>query len=267
MRQPRTAAPTLTGSPQPQDWTEKVTDERVGQLGQGGLALGSVWGPFVGKGQQTSHEPFYLDGYGHVADSLRQVSEQRFEERRIPNVSYRREVLTAQGIAVEQRPYYIFQRGVATVGVYMAQFGDDLYVSKVAFARGMLSQLRLAFAGFVVLFAIFGWFVLPFLAFVTARVQGSLFTGGVILFVLLLPVVLASGPVLLIGGAYALYCAVIQRDLLAVFRAPLNEFQIDDLIALEAAVKRVLLQAVDDVGIDQAALDATKDYAYRRRLI
>ncbi len=234
----------------------RAIDRAIGQMGQGNVSLANLWGPFAGMGERLEHRPYYLDGQGHLTDQVRQMVAERFHQREVPGATGAHQMLSVQGIAVEGRPYQIFRRGVGTVALYIGPWGRDLYISTVSFALGAVSPVRV---GLLVLLALTACISFLRLGAYTPLVDPfpvlSLFFSGI-----LLPAI----PIFLV---YAAYRAVQQRDYLAVLRSPINEFQMDDLTALDILVDRAVRQSLDDLDIDLSLLDATKDRASRKRLI
>jgi hypothetical protein len=57
------------------------------------------------------------------------------------------------------------------------------------------------------------------------------------------------------------------KDPLMLLRTPPNEFQQDDIVALEKAVEETVRQSLDRVGIDTGVMPPASDYGVKRRLI
>lgn len=255
-----------------------VTGTNIGQLGGGGTAGASIWGPFAGYGTRGRHTAWLLDDIGDKAGALHEAVTQRFQQREIPASAMKWQGLVAQGILVERRPYYFVRRGITTVALYIAQFGKDLYISQVTYAKGPISNLRvliLVLMGLFQLYFMFGFSNSVANAFYSS-VSGILspFGGSSRDTSSLLALMLCCiGPlgilnlIALIGvGFFSVYKYLTEKDFLAVLRTPPNEFQIDDTVALEKAVEETVRQSLDAIGIDASRMTPTqaRDYGERR---
>ncbi|MBN1922747.1 MAG: zinc-ribbon domain-containing protein [Anaerolineae bacterium] len=247
---------------------------QVGAVGQSS----SLWGPFAGYGVRREHVAWLLQGLGQRADDLRDRVTQQFAQRQIPEARVDLLTLTGKGIAVEQRPFYRVQRGLATVWLYIARFGEDLYVSQVSYIKGQISLARV-----ILLIGMVGSILLSLVNSVAVSndLQGVI--GSTSLFggpsqepniALLASFVCCLGPLAIIsqigltfGLIFSVYKYVTEKDFLALLRAKPNEFQEDDIVSLEKAVNETVRQGADVVGIDLKLLDPGKAYQSARRLI
>ncbi|QLQ04675.1 MAG: hypothetical protein HZY76_00245 [Anaerolineae bacterium] len=59
-----------------------------------------------------------------------------------------------QGILVDSRPYFLIRRGLTTAGLYIARFGQDLFVSQVTYFKGPISSMRILLLVVALLFAL-----------------------------------------------------------------------------------------------------------------
>ncbi len=248
----------------------------VGQLGATRQTV-SIWGPFAGYGTRREHVAWLLEGLGHQAEELRDTITDRFARRQIPDAQVQLTNMTGQGIAIEQRPFYRIQRGLATVWLYVARFGQDLYISQVSYIKGPLSILRLLLAG--ALIAIVG------LAMINGIVTyldiessvsslgpfggGSSPSGSLIISLLCCtgPLGLIALLVLELIIVFSIYKFLTEKDILALFRPPPNEFQEDDIVALEKAVNETVRQSADMIGIDLKLLAPGQAHRSGRRLM
>lgn len=263
-----------TYMPQP---TYAPSPHAISQLGAVGQSS-NLWGPFAGYGVRREHVAWLLQGLGSRAEDLRNKVTQQFAQRQIPDARVDLLTLTGRGIAVEQRPFYRVQRGLATVWLYIARFGEDLYISQVSYIKGQLSLARV-----LLLIAMIGSIILSWLgsAAVSSNLQSlvepSSFFGGrsaepnlVLIFSLLCcigPLALISQIVLVFGFIFSIYKYVTEKDFLALLRAKPNEFQEDDIVSLEKAVNETVRQGADVIGIDLKLLEPGKAYQSTRRLI
>ncbi len=234
-----------------------------------GVSAASIWGPFAGMGTRGRHVAWLLDNLGEKAEDLRKAVTQRFQERQIPDASVQPEILVAKGLLVEQRPYYLIQRGRITIGLYIAQFGKDLYISQVSYFKGPVSVARIVIVALMVLFALF----YPMM-FSGAVDNVNVGLGGVSglgnlagMLCCLGPIYLGTWVALLLMGIYALYKFVADKDILAPLRVQPNEFDQDDLIALEKSVEQTVRESLDVLGIEQELMPPAEEYGLRQRII
>ncbi|NMC01556.1 MAG: zinc-ribbon domain-containing protein [Chloroflexi bacterium] len=255
-----------------------VAPQAIGQLGAAGQSS-SLWGPFAGYGMRREHIAWLLQGLGQRAEDLRNKVTQQFAQRQIPDARVDLLTLTGKGIAVEQRPFYRIQRGLATVWLYVARFGEDLYISQVSYIKGQISLARV-----ILLFAMIGFIILSGIssAAVSSNLSGAMnsvpaFLGGSsedLNVALLASLVCCFGPLgaisqigLIFGLIFSVYKYLTEKDFLALLRAKPNEFQEDDIISLEKAVNETVRQSADIIGIDLKLLEPGKAYQSTRRLI
>ena len=130
-------------------------------MGATSTAAGSIWGPFAGYGTRGRHVAWLLDDLGKRAEDLRQTVADRFRRRAIPGAQMQSRILTAKGVLVEQRPYFLVRRGRATAGLYIAKFGQGLNISQVSYFKGPISAARVliisAIAAFMFLYPTLLW--------------------------------------------------------------------------------------------------------------
>ncbi len=234
-----------------------------------GVSAASIWGPFAGKGTRGRHVAWLLDNLGEKAEDLRNAVTNRFQERRIPSAFVQPQILVAKGLLVEQRPYYLIQRGRATIGLYIAQFGKDLYISQVSYFKGPISTARIVIVALMALFALFYPVMLSGTADnVNVGLGGVSGLGNLVgMLCCLGPVYLGAWIALLIMTLYALYKFITDKDILAPLRVQPNEFDQDDLIALEKAVEQTVRESLDMVGIEQELMPPAQEYGLRQRII
>jgi hypothetical protein len=264
------ATPEVAKSPSP-----APSPAPIGQLGSGGKSGGSIWGPFAGYGTRGRHVSWLLDNLGHKAEALHEAMTLRFQQRQVPQARGGWQPLTAKGLVVERRPFYFIQRGITTVALYVAQFGQDLYISQVTYVKGPIGNVRLLVVALMLLFQLYYSIVFP--AVLNNSLSNALggfgfLSGGSRSFPFLLlclvgPLGLINNLALLFLLIFSLYKWVRERDFLAVLRARPNEFQEDDTIAIEKAVEETVRQALDTVGIDPVRLTPAVETSTRPRII
>ena len=245
----------------------------VAPLGATGQAS-SIWGPFAGYGARREHVAWLLEGLGNRAEELRDTITDLFRRRQLPDAHVNLVVLTGKGIAIEQRPFYRIQRGLATVWLYVARFGQDLYVSQVSYIKGPLSVLRVLVAGALLALVGLSW-INALVVFSTASSfslgrWGSMYGPSE----LLIGALCCTGPLgsiaslaLIVGAIYSIYRFLTEKDLLALLRSSPNEFQEDDIVSLEKAVNETVRQSADLLGIDRQLLAPGQAYRSGRRVI
>jgi hypothetical protein len=248
-------------------------EERIGQIGTGGLSAADIWGPFAGYGERGRHVSWLLDNLGDRAEDLREAVINRFRERQIPHAKVEPRTLTGKGIAVERRPYYLIRRGITTAGLYIARFGQDLYISQVTYAKGAINPLRATILGVMVLFQLY--MVLGYGQSLESAVGSfdvlSGYSGGSGSLGFLLCCIGPFGILNTLGlslvGLHVVYKTLTDKDPLAILRAAPNEFQKDDTIALEKAVEETVRQALDAIGLDSSLMPPAAEYGVKDRLI
>lgn len=272
--------PPPPAQPPPQAYRPVDAGGNIGQLGGGGTAGGNIWGPFAGYGTRGRHASWLLDNQGDKANALHEAVTQRFQQREIPAATMNWQSLAAQGVLVERRPFYFVRRGITTVALYIAQFGRDLYISQVTYAKGPFSNVRIGILAFMILFQLF--FMFSFtdaLSNAAQEMLGSLSLlgggrgdGGSAMFTIILccvgPLGFLNTVAWLILLPYSAYKYLTEKDFLAILRRPPNEFQIDDTIAMEKAVEETVRQSLDAIGIDATLMTPTpENTGNARRLI
>ena len=80
-------------------------------------------------------------------------SSARFARREIPRATVEPVKLVRQGVLVDTRPYFLIRRGLTTAGLYIARFGQDLFVSQVTYFKGPISSMRILILAAAFLFA------------------------------------------------------------------------------------------------------------------
>jgi len=266
---PPTPIPATQSISQPIAPTQQP-DRNIGQLGSGGTAGGSLWGPFAGFGTRGRHSSWLLDNLGEKAGTLHKALTDRFQQRQIPNTEMRWFSLVAQGVIVERRPFYFVRRGITTIALYIAQFGNDLYISQVTYAKGPISNVRVGILVLMALFQLF--FMFQFTNTLIGQMEGLVsslnpFGGGGSGSTSMLAIILCCvGPLGVLNTIawmiilpFSLYKYLTEKDFLVILRTPPNEFQIDDTIALEKAVEETVRQSLDDIGIDPSTMVPVQD--------
>lgn len=246
------------------------TGGTIGQMGNAGTVPFSVWGPFAGYGTRGRHVSWLLNDHGPQAEGLRDAVMARFQRRQVPNARVLPVTLQRQGIAVDTRPYFFIRRGNTTVGLYIARFGQDLYVSQVTYFKGLISNLRAILVAVMAMFLV----VFPIWLLNASQAVGvDVFGGGIVGLGSMAFVLCCGGPIGLLATLgfvilvpFSIYKWLTEKDILAALRVAPNEFDTDDLVALEKSVEQTVRESLDAVGIEQRLMPPAEEYGMRRRL-
>ena len=240
----------------------------IGQLGSQGTSPLNIWGPFAGYGQRGRHVSWLLDNVGLQADALHAAIDRRFEDRAVPGTGANWKRLTAQGLIVEQRPFFLVKRGISTVALYIGQFGNDLYISQVTYAKGPLSNLRVALAGLLTLF--YFWFQIFYPSAVANRLGSLNFLSGSLdipyfLLCLVGPLGFVATLLFWLMVLYSVFKLLREKDPVAILRKPPNEFEADDTMALEKAVEETVRQSLDTINVERSRMPVAQERSFQRR--
>lgn len=233
-----------------------------GASGRSGVGL---WGPFAGYGTRRRHVGWLMDGEGHRAPDLQAQVDAKFKAREIPGAVLYRDTLVAQGIFVETRHYFIIRRGLATLALYIAQFGKDLFISQASYLKPPISNVRAIAAGVMLLFQAYMSFFYPltlgnavndFGNSLSSSFNpfggGSSFGTGPLIFLacVLGPLGGINALALLALVCFSAYKWLTEKDFLAALRVPPNEFNEDDLMAMEKAVEETVRQSLTELKLN-----------------
>lgn len=243
------------------------------KMGEGGMGLVDIWGPFAGHGERGHHASWLLDGLAGSAEDLHDMITERFRQREIPGASMGWQGLQGRGLGVERRPFYLIRRGITTVALYVGKFGRDLFISQVTYTRGPISNVRIVILAVMILFQLY--YVYGYTSSIVDALGGgfNLFGSGpdfgalVFLFCIVGPLGFLNSILLGLAFLYSVYKFLKEKDFLALLRVPPNEFQLDDIIALEKSVEETVRQALDSAGIDPGLMPAAPRKEYKKRLI
>ncbi len=237
----------------------------------------NIWGPFVGYGQRGRHVAWLMNDKGNAATQLRLAVNDRFNRRQVPGALVQPTNLVRQGILADTRSYFLIRRGLSTAGLYIDQFGRDLYVSQVTYFKGPISNLRILLLGLGILFFILYppiWSSTLNSAFDGFGMSllgggGGLQLGGIaFLSCCIGPIYLFNMLALAAFAFYSLYKFITDKDILAGLRVQPNEFDVDDTVALERSVEQTVREALDAVGIEQKLMPQANEQSFQRmRLI
>lgn len=254
--------------------TEKTpTRPAARRMGEGGKFIADIWGPFAGYGDRGHHASWLLDDLGHRDSELHEAITQRFRQRQVPQTKMNWKKLTGRGVIVERRPFYLIRRGITTVALYIGQFGKDLFISQVTYAKGPISYVRVLILALMLLFQIYFTYgytntISSTLGNFNPLIGGSTDFGDITLLLCVVgPLGFVNSILLWLALFYSVYKLFKTKDFFALLRVPPNEFQLDDIIALEKSVEETVRQSLDAIGLDSALMPPAEEYGFRRRII
>lgn len=237
-------------------------------IGGASKAFVSIWGPFAGYGTRRRHVGWLMDNQGARANELVQKVTDKFLHRKFPDANINLVPLKGKGVIVEERPYFLIQRGLVTSGLYINRFGQDLYVSQVSYLKPPVSNFRLIMLGLMVVFFIFTNLVLPglmngLMQSAMTSLGGGLFgsyNSGTDLSALITalcvlgPLGLLNSLALFLFVVFSIYKYLTEKDILAGLRVQPNEFNEDDLMVIEKAVEQTVRICLDEIGLNSEDL-------------
>lgn len=218
----------------------------------------NIWGPFAGYGSRWRHIAWLLEDAGEHAQAMIEKVTDSFKDRHIPQAGIQKETLTARGIMVENRPYFIVKRGLVSVALYISEFGQDLFISLAAYLKPPISKLRTIILGLMAFFWLISTFLFPaMLGSVYSDMTGGMFGLGsdpsflpVFLLCVLSPLAAINNLALLLFVIYGVYKWLTDKDFLAGLREKINEFNEDDLMAMILAVEQTINTSMEEIGLD-----------------
>jgi len=233
----------------------------------------NIWGPFAGYGTRRRHLGWLMDNQAARHPDLLKRVNQRLKERQIPGVGVRWQTLTARGLIVESRPYFIIQRGLVSLGLNIGGFGRDLFISMATYIKPPISNFRAILAAVSAAIFVGGGPVL-------AGMLGNAVSGFSLLgdnsgaVAGLLSTLCCLGPIWGINALvfpllllFSAYKFLTEKDFWALLRVDPNEFNEDDLMALEKAVEQTVRSGLDDIGLNPAELRPAAVLGSEQRLI
>lgn len=282
----------------------QMPHKAIGQMGRHGKTWLSFYNPFTGFGQRGRFIQWLISNLGNRANLLRETFTNRLAERQIPDAKISLARLSGRGLLTETRDYYIVRRKTTSVNVLISRFGKDLYISLVTYYKGPISWARVFILLLMLLFAS-GVILTAYLAIndeFESRIGQQptvletpppqtnpldyldqeniesmqrdfwqtlqdLFTYAFLSLCCLFPLVLVDIILLILAFGYSVYKGITDLDFFSLLRSPPNEFQMDDIAALETAVEDTVRQALDQTGIDSALLKPAIGSNWSSRLI
>ncbi|MCI0520800.1 MAG: hypothetical protein L0Z70_11185 [Chloroflexi bacterium] len=221
------------------------------------------WGPFAGYGWRRQHLGWLVEGQGERAREAAEKVGAKLNERKIPGAQIQFRQMTARGLTMEARPYYLLQRGLVSLGLHIASYGKDLFISLVSYIKTPISNFRIAILAVMALFWLYTTFIYTdqlrgaFYGYLGAL--GSLFgetytmpssSGVTNLLCLIGPLGLINSVLFYAFWVFGAYKWLTEKDLWAGLRAPANEFNHDDLMALEKSVEESVRLSLEELGLE-----------------
>jgi hypothetical protein len=162
-------------------------------------------------------------------------------------------------VFVEQRNYFILQRGLATLALYIAKFGRDLFISQASYLKPPISNFRVTMV--IVMFASIIYEVYAPVASVlgigSSRYSSGGDLGAFFTYCIVGPVAFFSFFALSGLIFFSAYKWLTEKDFFAALRVPPNEFNEDDLMAMEKAIEETVRQSLTDLKLNPDDLKMT----------
>ncbi len=228
--------------------------------------LAVVQRAFAGKGTPITHASWLIDGKQIAPTDLRTALMEKVHQRYPNEVKASSEPLQERDAVLEEREYVKIERAPASVFVYFARFGPDLYVARTTTVRPILSPVRIAVFGLLFLLMLIGYIL-------AAAVQPSVLDIGSFLGAFQFKFIVSLLSTLLLIffialGLRSLVLGLTEKDYLGVLRpGRLNDFRLDDGAFLEHVADRCTREAVEGLGLDVGELaQPARNYPARQPL-
>jgi hypothetical protein len=113
-----------------------------GQVQTASTGGSSLQRAFANRGTPVHHHSWLLDGRNVPPTQLRSTLVEQINRQGVLGVTPSFDRLREQGLALEERDFVRVQYGPASVFVYMAPMGQNLYISRTSTVRQPLSTIR-----------------------------------------------------------------------------------------------------------------------------
>ncbi len=218
---------------------------------------------FAGYGMPVSRASWLIADQQAQANALYTATRDDLTQRGLPGLSLNMPRLAERSFMVEKRDYLTAHRGSATVFVYIAPAGRDLYIARATTAQTPLSLVRVAVLTLLLILTIIGLAqsgsppALTGSFSLGAAISTILINFSYPLLLFFLVLIVASLLAWLIHGDVGMYLRP----------ATLNDFQADDAALLEEVVDTSLRSAAQTAGVDAGKITPSgQGYRVRRRI-
>jgi hypothetical protein len=197
---------------------------------------------FAGRGVLLTHQSWFLSEKALAAANMLTTSFDILRRRSIIGLNVEPRNLQDYGAQTETRHYLLLRRGVATIFLYIAPAGHDLYISR---ATTVLTSID-GFRRFVLI---------------------ALIALGILLFIVF-PISIPIWLILIIFFSLSFRNWLRERDFWIYLRKnELNDFQLDDIAVMEQMTDDTLKAAAIQNEIDaDKIMPPTKGYEHGRRI-
>jgi hypothetical protein len=225
---------------------------------------------FAGRGSLITHLSWLLSGDSANAANLRDAILEILRPRHFLHLNLNIQRLQESGHWIEERDYIIMKRGVATVFVYVAPAGQDLYISRATTVQLSIDPLRVI----ILCCALAEVFLSPGIigGILTSTASSGLSNPGG----LAVPLIIALGLILLYIPAITFLFSflvvsfkhwLVERDFwIYLRRNDLHDFEIDDVDLLEHATDEATRAAVKQLNLDATKIVSPSNYHTKRHV-
>lgn len=218
-----------------------------------------------------------IDGWADLIDNASQHTQelqkfvwQRLHERHMPEISCRDYRLTPGRWAGEERLYHLAAHRIgATIAVYIAAFGRDLYVSwdlfvKQVWNRAVLYAI-LILSGIISLISYLGSLGAVGRYSSSLGRVGRYLTLGTVVGGFVGAIFSTIGMAIGFGILLGIAGLVLKRNFWAFLKLQYTHFRLDDVAAMGLAVHHSLLEGLDHIGVSRASIRPKEQFRAGRR--
>lgn len=230
---------------------------------------------FAGYGELIQHYAWSLFGESRHAGNFRSAMLEVLQLRNFQNLKLQTEKLRENGYWPEEREYIIMRRGVATIFIYVAPAGQDLYISRATTVQLSFDPIRIVLFVCLLGYIFFGPPILQgIMSGMTSSVAANPLTAGTLIVPFLILAAIFS--LFYVPSVVALISLLIasvkhwfaERDFWVYLRRNyLHDFEIDDVKLLEQTTDEVVNAAGKQVKVDITKLGTPPmGYETKRRV-
>lgn len=192
---------------------------------------------FAGKGVPVHHQSWLLDGNQVQPAALRTSLLENIHKQGVPGVSAVPERLREYSVAMEERDFIRVQYGTASVFVYLAPMGSNLYVSRTSTVQQPFSRARITTLGGLLVLLLLCWLLSVIISPYAIQVFFEYAFLGLLFFFL-----------------YILLRSVVSwftdNDFLVFLRPnQLNDFTLDTLSSVEHVTDKAIRETLKQAGL------------------